>query len=228
MCDGPRLAPCLVFVCTTVATETLVGVEVVTTGLEVQPDATAAWYDLLSDTERSRANRFASGRDRRRFIVARARLRQLLGERLRVPAAAVELSSGPNGKPALAGRFACSDLRFNTSHCEDVAAYAFAQGREVGIDIERVRVMSDADTLASRFFSDDERAAYEALPPAGRPLGFFESWTRKEAFIKALGEGLDHPFDDIDTRQWQMMRFAPAPGFVGALVIERRPAWQQQ
>ena len=213
--------------CTTVATVTIADVEVVTTGLDVQPDATAACYDLLSETERSRANRFASGRDRRRFIVARARLRELLGARLQVPAAAVELSSGPNGKPALGGQFACSDLRFNTSHCEDVAAYAFAYGREVGIDIERVRVMSDADTLASRFFSDDERATYEALPAAGRPLGFFSSWTRKEAFIKALGEGLDY-LADFDAEQWQLMPFTPAAGFVGAVVIERSLAWQQQ
>ncbi|HEX9349032.1 MAG TPA: 4'-phosphopantetheinyl transferase superfamily protein [Gemmatimonadales bacterium] len=203
-----------------------------TVRLDVSPDAAA-----LSDQERWHAGRFAFPRDRRRYVVARTRLRELLGARLGVPAESVELAYGPHGKPALGGRFAGSDLRFNTSHCEDIASYAFAYGQEVGIDIERVRVMSDADDLASRFFSDAERADYRELEPSGRSLGFFNCWTRKEAFIKALGDGLNHPLHRFDVTLvpgeparllrvagWSMMSFSPASGFVGAVVIEGRPS----
>jgi len=94
----------------------------------------------------------------------------LLGARLGARPESVELAYGPQGKPALAPRFAESDLRFNVSHCDDVAAYVFVFGREIGVDIEAVRPVGDADDLAARFFSDGERAAYEALDPPDRPL----------------------------------------------------------
>jgi 4'-phosphopantetheinyl transferase len=133
-----------------------------------------------------------------------------------------------------------ANLRFNLAHCDDVAAYAIGTGGEVGIDIEAVRVMSDADQLAGRFFSNAERKAYRALEPAERPIGFFNCWTRKEAFIKAQGDGFGYPLDRFDVSLapgeearllrvgdeagdacgWRMMTFCPAPGFVGALVTE--------
>ncbi len=124
-------------------------VEIVATGLAVEPAAARAATAFLSDAERQRASRLAFDRDRRRFVVARARLRQLLGARLDVRAEAVELVYGAHGKPALAPRFAASDLRFNVSHCDDLAVYAFSHGCEVGIDVEAVRVMGDADDLAA-------------------------------------------------------------------------------
>jgi 4'-phosphopantetheinyl transferase len=210
-------------------------VEVVATRLDAAPEAVGELHALLSDAEQRRASRIPFGRDRRRFIVARARLRQLLGARLGVRPESVELAYGAHGKPALAASFADSGLRFNTSHCDDVAAYVLVFGREIGIDIEAVRVMRDADDLAARFFSDGERAAYQALEPPDRPLGFFNCWTRKEAFIKALGDGLNHPLDAFDVSLtpgeparllnvcgWRMTSFSPAPGFVGAVVTERK------
>jgi len=216
--------------------------DVVATRLDVVPERVSALHALLSDAERRRASRIAFGRDRRRFIVARGRLRQLLGARLGARPESVELAYGAQGKPALAPRFAESDLRFNVSHCDDVAAYVFVFGREIGVDIEAVRPVGDADDLAARFFSDGERAAYEALDPPDRPLGFFTCWTRKEAFIKALGDGFGYPLDrfDVSLRPdeqarilrvghmsgdscgWCMMSFAPAPGFVGAVVTESK------
>jgi 4'-phosphopantetheinyl transferase len=222
-------------------------VEVVATRLDAAPEAVGELHGLLSDQEKRRASRMALGRDRRRFIVARGRLRQLLGARLGVRPESVELVYGAHGKPALAPRFADADLRFNVSHCDDVAAYVLAfgggrGGREIGIDIEAVRVMNDADDLAARFFSDGERAAYRALEPPERPLGFFNCWTRKEAFIKALGDGLGYPLDRFDVSLtpgeearilrvghvsgngcgWRMLTFSPAPGFVGAVVTESK------
>jgi 4'-phosphopantetheinyl transferase len=217
-------------------------VEIVATRLDVAPETIGASYALLSSAEQQRARAMASGRGRGRFIVARARLRQLLGERLGARPESVELTAGPNGKPALRPGFADADLRFNLAHCDDVAAYALGDGHEIGIDIEAVRLMSGADQLAERFFSCAEQAAYRALPPAERPLGFFNCWTRKEAFIKAQGEGFGYPLDRFDVSLapgeaarllrvgnesgeacgWRMMGFAPAPGFVGAVVTDHR------
>jgi 4'-phosphopantetheinyl transferase len=216
-------------------------VEVVVTWLGAEPAAFGAGSAAaLSDVERHRARRFARDRDRDRFVVARARLRELLGSRLGVPPAAVELETGPYGKPALAGQFADSELRFNVSHCDDLAVYAFASGRDVGIDVEAIRALPDADLIAARFFSRREQAAYRALDASARPLAFFQCWTRKEAFIKALGEGFSHPLDSFDVslapgepaqilrivpapgddRDWRLESLTPAPGFVAAVVTE--------
>jgi 4'-phosphopantetheinyl transferase len=164
-------------------------------------DELAATDDLaqcLSDAERLRAGRFVFERDHRRFIAGRAQLRHHLAQRLGTHAELVELDYGPRGKPRLAGSFAESRLRFNVSHCGDVALYAFACGREVGVDVEAVREMRDADAIAAGFFSRRENEAYLALDPSERPLGFFRCWTRKEAFIKALGDGLHYPLDAFD------------------------------
>src|SRR5882724_291489 len=198
----------------------------------------AAW---LSDEERQRASRFAFDRDRRRFIVARAWLRQLLAARLGVRPESVALVYGGHGKPALAPRYADVGLRFNVSHSEDVAVYAFATGREIGIDVEAVRVIRDAYDIAARFFSRRENEAYLALDPRDKPLGFFNCWTRKEAFIKALGDGLYHPLNCFDVSLapgepariirvestpgdhcgWTLHGFLPGPGLIGAIVVRK-------
>src|SRR5256884_8062787 len=108
-------------------------VEVIVARPDVGPQAVSASATLLSDRERERAGRFAFDPDRNRFIVARALLRQLLAARLGVRPEAVELASGARGKPALAGRFATSDPRFNVSHCKDGAAYPLSPGRAGGV-----------------------------------------------------------------------------------------------
>src|SRR3989442_1734328 len=177
-------------------------IEIVVTRLDVGPDAVRAAAELLPDGERQRATRFAFDRDRCRFVVARSRLRQLLGERLEVGPDGLELAYGVRGKPGLAGRFADSDLRFNLSHCDDVAVYALSHGREVGIDVEAVRVVPDADAIAACMFSRAENEVYRALDARDKPVGFFNCWTRKEAFIKALGVQsapylADHGFHDM-------------------------------
>lgn len=216
------------------------GAEVVVSRLGGPPEAVRTSSVLLSDAERRRANRFAFDRDRRRFVLARARLRELLGERLGVRPESVELAYGACGKPALAGRFADSGLRFNLSHRDDVAVYAFSREGDVGIDVEAVRVIDDADGIAACVFSRRENEAYQALDGPDRPLGFFNCWTRKEAFVKATGDGLSHPLDGFDVSLapgdparilrvnetagddcgWRMESFSPAPGFVAAVVTE--------
>jgi len=213
--------------------------EVMMTRLDVPPAEVRAAAALLTDAERQKAARKIFEHDRRRFIVARARLRQVLGKRLGVRPEAVELEYGEHGKPALAQPFAASGLRFNVSHCDDVAAYAISRGREIGVDVETVREMPDADEIAARFFSRDENEQYQALAPGDRPLGFFNCWTRKEAFIKALGDGLSYPLNRFDVSLapdaparilrvettaaddcgWTLHSFLPAPGVVGAVVV---------
>lgn len=215
-------------------------IEIVVARLDVAPETVRSLAARLSDAERQRAERFALDRDCRRFIVARGRLRQLLAARLALPPESVELVYGPRGKPALASHFAGSGWRFNVSHSGEVAAYAFARGREVGIDVEAVRTLRDSDSIAARFFSRQENAAYRALDPCEKDVGFFNCWTRKEAFIKALGDGLYHPLDRFDVSLapaeparilrvegtsgdecgWRLESFFPAAGFVGAVVIE--------
>ena len=215
-------------------------VEVVSVRLDCEPAAVGELAQCLSDAERQRASRFAFDRDRRRFIVGRARLRHLLASRLGVPPEAIELVYGPRGKPALSPGFADLGLRFNVSHSEDVAVYAFSRGREIGVDVEAVRELRDADDIAARFFSRRENEAYRALDPRDKPLGFFNCWTRKEAFIKALGDGLYHPLDRFDVSLapgeparilrvddapgedcgWHMEAFSPASEFVAAVVVE--------
>ena len=211
--------------------------EIVVHALDIDPAPLAG---LLSADERERAGRFASERDRRRYIVARARLRKLLGERLGAAPESLQFVYSPHGKPALARCPGQRDLRFNVSHCGEVAAYAFADGRELGVDIEKVRELPDADVIAMRFFSGRERGVYLRLPVRERTQGFFNCWTRKEAFMKALGAGLSHSLEAFDVSLtpgkparllrvggvpasrcgWTLSSFDPAPGLVGAVAVQ--------
>jgi 4'-phosphopantetheinyl transferase len=188
--------------------------EVVVASLDIDPQPLAG---LLCADERHRAGRFAFERERRRYIVARARLRQLLGERLGAAPEALRFVYNPHGKPALARRPGRRDLRFNVSHCGGVAAYAFAEGREVGVDLEREREIEDTEAIAERCFSPAERDAC-------RVLGFLYCWTRKEAFVKALGSGLSSPLPQLDVsaapQGWSVQSFVPGPGLVGAVAVQ--------
>jgi 4'-phosphopantetheinyl transferase len=215
------------------------GIEFVAVSLDPGTEAVCALEDCLSDAERRRASRLARVRDRRRFIVARARLRQLIGERLGVQPQRVEITYGRLGKPALAGA-AGEEWRFNVSHHDDVAIYVFARGREVGVDLEAVRALPEADAIAASFFSPCEARTYLALEPEERTLAFFSCWTRKEALVKALGEGLSMPLHAFDVSLapgeppavlrireargdggWALHSFSPRPGFIAAVAARR-------
>lgn len=222
-------------------------IETVVASLDVAPQILRELEEILSASERMRAARFLRAMDRDRFIVGRARLRQLLAARLGLRPDSIEFSYGSHGKPALAASLATSGLHFNLSHSEGLAVYAFAAGHEVGVDVEAVRPLPDADAIAARFFSPSEVEAYLSLAASDRPLGFFNCWTRKEAFIKAIGEGLSHPLDRFDVSLvpgepatllrvddvpgercgWALHAFSPAPGFVAAVAAKgeaRMPA----
>jgi len=197
--------------------------EIVVARLDVDREAAHALAGSLSDEERQRACRLRFARHRRRYIVARGLLRQLLASRLGTQPRSVELSYGAHGKPRLAPGSAREDLRFNVSHCRDIALFAFCRGREVGVDVEAVVPMQDADAVARHFFSRAELLAYRALPPRERERGFFTCWTRREATLKALGAGLQSLSSDLDApARWDLRSFSPAPGHTAALAVEPR------
>jgi 4'-phosphopantetheinyl transferase len=145
-------------------------------------------YELLDPIERSRAARFRNERDRRRFVVARGTLRMLLGEYAVTAPQRVPLCVLPGGKPALGYESATRGLHFNLSHCGELALFAFAD-RDVGIDVERLARHSDMGRVAAHFFSPEEAVAFRRLVGIERARFFYRTWVRKEAYVKATGEG---------------------------------------
>jgi 4'-phosphopantetheinyl transferase len=151
--------------------------------------------DLLDEDERGRASRFVFDRDRRRFVAAHAATRIVLAQCLDCSPEALRFVTGARGKPRLVD--VPVDVRFNLSHSGDRALLAIALGQEVGVDLEQHRPV-DIRGLARRFFAPGEQAALDMLPDRERAPAFFRCWTRKEAFIKAIGEGLAFPLDGFE------------------------------
>jgi 4'-phosphopantetheinyl transferase len=168
---------------------------------------------LLSAEEIQRASRFRFANDRNQYIVARGTLRVLLGSYRNVPPQDLRFAYSEYGRPYLIGDSPPQALEFNVSHSGGIALLAFAQERKIGIDVEKVRRNFATGEIAERFFSTAERAALRELPQEQRHEAFFRCWTRKEAFIKALGEGLSHPLDQFDV--------SLAPGAPAALLATR-------
>jgi 4'-phosphopantetheinyl transferase len=216
-------------------------VDVVGIRLDAPAEVCATLWELLSRDERERAEKFRYAEHRQHYIVARASLRRLLAERLRIPPSAVEFVETEYGKPRLAPVHRSADVEFNLSHSGILALYAFTSGRAVGVDVELIREVPDAEDLAERFFSPTETASLRALPLDRRSLAFLACWTRKEAFIKALGLGLSCPLDAFDvtidpdapariTRMdervdrvsnWAMQAFTPYPCYVAAVAYRQ-------
>jgi 4'-phosphopantetheinyl transferase len=195
----------------------------------------------LSADERERAGRFRFERDRRRFVVARGLLRRLVGRYLDREPASVRFGYGPRGKPSVA---AGDGIRFNLSHSAGLALLAFAWRREVGVDVERLRPVPEAEDIARRYFSPWEESELRRLPGGEREAAFFRCWTRKEAFVKATGDGLSRPLDAFDVtlapgeparlvrvageaeaaRRFWIEDVSPRRGFAAALAVEGSPA----
>lgn len=152
---------------------------------------------LLSRDEIQRANRFRFAQHRRRFVIARGRLRQLLEKYLQSDARGFAFVYSAEGKPSLDVRHQ-TDLRFNVSHSGEIAAVGFTLGRNLGIDVELIRRDVDVDEIPQRFFSCTEQEWMSSLQGEAKFLGFFNCWTRKEAYVKAVGTGLSLPLRDFD------------------------------
>jgi 4'-phosphopantetheinyl transferase len=152
--------------------------------------------ELLSHEEQERAARYRFDRHRNEFILTRGSLRVLLSSYLGSSPGSLAFSYSPQGKPALANQV--TDLRFNVSHTEGLAALAFGRAREIGVDVEKTGRDCEARKLAERFFSESERQFISRLSGPALHEAFFRCWTRKEAYIKAKGGGLSIPLDQFD------------------------------
>jgi len=202
------------------------------------PSATiAALASVLADDERTRAARFHFDRDRNAYIIARGALRTLAGRYLERPPAALGFGYRTKGKPYLLAPDGAW-LRFNVSHSGDVAVIGFARGTELGVDVERRRSMPDLTSLAQTSFSPDEYARFCALAPHDHEAAFFRCWSRKEAVIKATGEGMSQLADfDVSLEpgaparlrrfageppgapRWSLDDLPEIPGYAAALAV---------
>jgi 4'-phosphopantetheinyl transferase len=192
---------------------------------------------LLAADEVSRADRFHFTKDRNHYIVARGLLRKLLATYLDLSASELRFAYAEKGKPSLE-KSQRSSLNFNLAHSGGLALYAFSLGREIGVDLEFIREDLADKKIAERFFSAHEIEALKTVPPDFRKQAFFNCWTRKEAYIKARGEGLSMPLDEFDVSlvpgeaaallrnhkepaevsRWSMQSVAVPDGYVAALV----------
>jgi 4'-phosphopantetheinyl transferase len=218
--------------------------------LDQTPSQIQSFLHNLAADEQARAERFYFERDREHFIVARGVLRAILGGYLNRVPECLSFCYSSHGKPSLAGESDGDAIRFNVAHSHGVALYAVTRGREVGIDLERIRFDLAVVEIAERFFSRREVAMLRTLPTEVQRQAFFRCWTRKEAYIKARGEGLSLPLDQCDVplapgepaavlgtqrdpseaSRWSLQELTPAPGYVAALAVEghgwRLTCWQ--
>ena len=170
----------------------------------------------LSDDELTKAERFHFQKDRTQFMVSRGALRAILSQYLDINPRALRFDYNPYGKPSLIVEQGGDTLRFNLSHSHEVALIAITKNREIGVDIERLDANFPYQQIAERFFSPLENAVLRSLPEHIQPKAFFACWTRKEAYIKAVGKGLSIPLDCFDVTL--------APGEPAALLnIQKKP-----
>jgi 4'-phosphopantetheinyl transferase len=156
------------------------------------------WQKLLSPDELTRSARFHFARDRQRFVASRALLRSILASYLAQNPNSLNFSYSKKEKPFLGPADAAGNVTFNLSHSGGTALFAFTRGREIGVDVEQLRRDFDLEAIASRFFSTHEQSQLAALPADEKVEAFFRCWTRKEAYIKATGDGLSLPLSQFD------------------------------
>ncbi len=225
--------------CTPANSSTLpVGVRVWAACLDVDHKAIARFWSTLADQEKDRAGRFALERDRARFIVARGLLRTILAASLGTEPHRVEFAYSSKGKPCLGGNFALTGLQFNLAHSANLAIFAVAAQGRVGVDIEQIRPEPELFSLIEQFFTERECVRIRKLPLEEQLLTFFKIWTRKEAWLKATGEGITASLKSIDVlgepreedalhessnppggAPFSLFDLIPEAGFVGALAI---------
>lgn len=211
--------------------------------LDAGAEALSRLHALLCEEEQARARRYVFEKDRRRFVVARAVLRILLGRYLYAPGNEICFGYRSAGKPYLKGARRASGLQFNLSHSNGVALIALCADEEPGVDLELIREMDDLESIVRRFFGPEEIQQWIGLSNELRTRAFFDCWTRKEAYVKALGAGLLMPLDRFQVafrpgeapgilvhgsgegQQWSIFDVGPSPEYAGALAI-RGSGWQ--
>ena len=217
--------------------------------LEIGPDEVHVWaaqlcelglnsiqWLALNREERQRAARMRSRQGRHGFAAGRALLRMLLATYTGTPAANVRIGYGPFGKPVLHEPDGGPRLTFNASRSQGLALYAFAVGREVGVDVERLQPSFPCDEVAQHYFSLTERIRLSKLSDPRLTRTFFTYWSAKEALLKARGDGLSGGLNDIDVHQleeadetvstqrtsrvWTVRRLEARPGYAAAVAFE--------
>lgn len=221
------------------------------TSLSQSPERINEFARTLSRDEKARAQRFRFEKDRSHFKVGRGMLRLLLGFYMGIEPAQVVFSYGEQGKPMLSGNNEKFDICFNMSHSCEMAVYAFTLGVHVGVDLESIRQVKDMEKVAQQFFARDEYEEILSFPEEERLEAFFCCWTRKEAYIKAIGEGLHRPLDTFRVSvapgaparllrvnddkggisRWSLKSFSPGTGYAAAVAaaahIEHYKFWQR-
>lgn len=195
-----------------------------------------ALLQTLSIEETLRRDRFRLSHLRRSFTLSHGILRQLLSRYIGVPAAQIVFGYGPAEKPFI--NIPNTSLQFNMSHSGELAVYAFGRGCRIGVDIEHMRLVPDLESIASRFFSRQEHQNLINLTSAHRPEAFLTCWTRKEAYIKAVGNGFSASLDSFqvtlapneepaliksspnDDSIWNVRHLRPNSRYVGAVVFD--------
>ena len=196
----------------------------------------------LASDERAKADRFHFAHDRARYIAAHVAMRAILGRYLRVAPAALVFSATHSGKPFIQSppQSGSTALTFNLSHAHDLALIAVSMGHAVGIDVERICPELAEQHIAEHFLAPEEVTALRALPLEVQAVAFFNCWTRKEAFVKARGEGLSLPLDrftvtlapgqpaallsaaddSVQASRWQLWSLEPGPSYAAALAVD--------
>ena len=196
---------------------------------------------LLSQDEHRRAGRFHFESDRKRYIAGRQFLRKLLSAYFKTDFTGLSFHYSPKGKPSLGP---ASEIRFNVSHSGRIALFAFVRGRELGVDVEQIHKEVNVKEIAGRFFSRAEQTTFAAVAEELKQEAFFRCWTRKEAFVKAKGDGLSLALDQFDVsllpgepaqllstrpdpkeqHRWSMWDLNVGPDYAAALVVEGKVA----
>lgn len=212
--------------------------------LDAPASALAVYRSLLAADECERAERLRFAHLRVRFVTGRGILRQLLGRYLQLAPEQLAFHYGPFGKPELAASTdvtaAAPPFVFNLAHSHNLAVYALARAPRIGVDVEQMREVHERDQIAEHYFSARERQALAALPAHQRDEAFFLCWTRKEAYLKALGAGITYPLDrfsvsvtpgqpaallqaaegDSAGLAWTLLPFVPGPQYQAAVAVE--------
>jgi 4'-phosphopantetheinyl transferase len=219
--------------------------------LEATRSDESRWHKLLSPDESARAARYHFAADRQRYVASRAWLRTILASYLATDAQRLSFSYSKKEKPSLGHPYATSGIMFNVSHSADIALFAFTRRREIGVDVEKIRHDFDLEGISRRFFSTGEQSQLSTLPEADKAAAFFRCWTRKEAYIKATGDGLSLPLsqfdvslapggknallatrpDESEAGRWLLHEVPAGPGYVAALCVRGRDwklnAWSE-
>lgn len=208
--------------------------------LDLEEAKPQKYFELLSDREREKARQFKFIKDRVCYVLARGSLRLLLGNYIDVAPDQIDFEYSQYGKPRFCNT---KEVDFNLSHSGNEIIIGFCKNMVIGVDIEQVKINFDIMDLAKNFFSNEEIKALSQFEEFERPQAFFRCWTRKESFIKAVGEGLSYPLDsfavtmeddekasflkidnnDDSKKDWHLHSFVPAVGYIAAITTNGNP-----